>query len=189
MFEFFIALFGITYYIGRYAYDKVKLSAYDKSHAARESICDYIESTMTTSPQHEQDIKDYINSGDNYEDICEKFEEDFQFVFGSEWRSLLSIPHPRIFYSKGERAYIPSNHKYWVYHLILASEGKVDSREFRRGYPISAPPSMDIQVKFSQCIERRLHTAGKTDMILVYEKETQQMKFQSLSLRPHVRLW
>lgn len=199
MFNFFTALFGGLYYASKHTHEQAKLNEYEQTAAAKEKCRDSLKATLCTSFQNEQNIKNYILSGHNYDRICEDFSSDFKFVFGSHWKSILKIPplppvlDPKIYKEDAYSFYVPANHIYWVYRLILASKGKADNGLLTQGYIVGGVPEKEISIRFAQCIERRLINSGRTNIRLVLEQkdayDTGAIKIESLCNYQYKRVW
>ena len=199
IFSFFVALFGGTYYGGKYTCEQAKLNKYNKSNAAKERYRNRLKATMCATLQYEQTVKNNILNGRNYEKICTEFGDDFKFVFGSHWQSILKIPplppvlDPKIYKDAAYSFYVPANHIYWVYRLILASNGKVDNGLLTQGYSVGGIMEKEMSIKFAQCIERRLISSGRTNLRLVLEqKDSYDMgaiKIETLCNHPYKRVW
>ncbi len=169
MFDFFKALFGGAYYIGKLSNEKSKLKEYDRRWEARQTLYENLSSHRGASFQFCQQTKEKLLSGNHYEEICEKFKDDFKFVLGPKWKELLQIP-PKVI-CRESALYVSANHIYWVYHLILASKGKVDKGMLNMGYQIGGIKDAKEHIKFAQCIEGQLLNAGVTDIKLALELE------------------
>lgn len=204
MFNFFTALFGGLYYGRKYLKEK------SKDNNANKRISDYnilradIESRLSANYLEEKQTKEYILSGDNFEEICEKFSSDFEFVFGKLWREALQIPprppvlDPKVYKKDATSFYIPNNHIYWVYAILLASQGKIDHRMLSNGYLIGGIEDSDIHIKFAQRIEKYLCIYNPS-VTLVLERQKEHitperpyggcLKVQQLCLYPTDRLW
>lgn len=147
------------------------------------------------SYQDEQRIKNYVLSGKHFEEICEKFQDDFRYVLGANWRDTLRIPpKPPILNHKTSPLLVPAEHTYWVYRLILASEGKVDNGMLTFGYQIAGIREKDMCVKFARRIETRLINAGVKDVCLVLEQRDANdvcgaIKIEALCNHRTQRLW
>ena len=63
----------------------------------------------------------------------------------------------------------PDKHEYWIYHLLLARQGKIDIFISSSGYGIGGVYSKDMCIKFAEYIERELQTAGVQGIRLALE--------------------
>lgn len=200
MFEFFIALFGGLFYGNKYSNEKAKLKAFDERQKAYSLTRDDIEARYVANYELEKWAKDFISSGQHFEDICNWFAEDFRYVFGSDWKNKLRIPpvYP------APRTYMEANsHGTWVYHLLLARKGKIDHGVPGFGYPIGGINEKDMTIKFAECIEGQLLNAGVRDIRLALELDMicgtrrrtasdlcgGNIKIESLCHYPTHRLW
>lgn len=179
MFDFFKSLFGGAYYIGKIANEKSKRKEYDLKREKRQALYNSLSARIGAPFQICQKTKNDILDGNHYEEICEKFKNDFRFVLGVRWKDLLQIP-PKIMCHESA-LYASYNHVYWVYHLMLASQGKVDKGILNMGYLIGGINDAKTHIKFAQCIEGQLLNAGVTDIKLALELENVCGKQQSSS--------
>ena len=201
MFEFFIALFGGAYYAGKYAKDKADMRRYEQRAATKESVRLDIQSRYAADDKLEAWAKDFIASGKHFDEICDWFEEDFKYVLGSGWMDKLTIPKYRTtqttVYSMFSQ---PSSHAMWVYHLLLAKQGKIDQWVVFSGFPIGGTSTKDTNIKFAQCIEGQLLNAGVRGVRLSLELNPGnyitpssvcggRIKIESLCNYPTYRLW
>lgn len=127
MFELFIALFGGLIYGSKYFSEKAKMKAYGERQAVHQAIYNDVQSRYVASYETEQWAKDFISSGEHYDDICNWFAEDFQYVLGKDWKEKLHIPKKFLPISciYGKQSYpwsMPSAHVMWAYHLLLAKK-------------------------------------------------------------------
>lgn len=199
MFSFFIALFGGLFYGSKSHYEQAKINEYEKKVAVQEAYRNNIKSKICASYQDELNIKNQILSGESFDMICEEFSNDFRYVFGRNWRDILHIPprppvlNPSVYKKEAYSFFVPANHIYWVYRLILAKKGKVDNGMLTQGYLVGGIEERDMSIKFAKCIEDRLHNAGHTDIRLVLEQksyaDTGSIKIESLCNHPTKRLW
>lgn len=207
MFEFFIALFGGLFYGIKYSNEKSKLKSYDEQRAIHEATYNYIQSSYVASYETEQWAKDFASSGEHYDEICSWFAEEFRYVLGKDWNEKLRIPTKFLpmscIYGKQYPWLMPSAHIMWVYHLLLAKQGKIDHGVPGFGYPIGGINDKNTSIKFAECIERRLIQAGANDIRLVLELDTicgtrrrtpdevygGNIKIESLCFYPTHRLW
>lgn len=192
MFNFFIALLGGLYYGGKHTHEKSKLNKYNQSANKRQKEYERLRALLCTTPKREREVKDYISCGDNYEKICDDFQNDFEFIFGSDWRkSFRLIPYD---YTLSMRySHLPGfNYTQWVYRLILASKGYIDNLELNTGYDIGSikKAGSDMDTKFVQCIEQYLKRNGKNvSFVLQSGNNGDHFIIDSLSSYPYKRLW
>ena len=207
MFEIFIALFGGLFYAGKYSNEKAKLKAYDDRQNAWMSTLESIQSRYVASYETGLWAKDFISSGEHYDEICSWFAEEFRYVFGKDWKEKLRIPTKFLpmscIYGKQYPWLMPSAHVMWVYHLLLAKKGKIDQDIPGFGYPIGGINDKDMCIKFAECIERQLLNAGvrgirvalELDYICSTKRRTSSdlcggsIKIKSLCHHPTHRLW
>lgn len=203
MFELFIALFGGLFYAGKYANEKSKLNAFDKNQRIWQATLDDIREKYEANYELEQWAKNFISSGEHFDEICNLFANDFRYVFGDDWRSQLRIPprppalDPKVYKKDAYSFLLPANHIYWVYHLLLATKGKIDSWSILSGFSIGGIDNKDMNVKFAECIERHLVGAGVQGVRLALELYNRtpdylyggSIKIESLCHSKTHRLW
>lgn len=207
MFELFIALFGGLYYGCKYSSEKAKASAFDARRNARAATREDIKLRYVASYEAEQKAKDFLSSGEHYDEICSWFAEDFQYAIGNDWKEKLRMPkkYLPLVCVYGKRSYpwsMPSAHIMWAYHLLLAKYGKIDHGVPSYGYPVGGIDDKDMTIKFAECIERRLNNAGARDIRLAFELDEMSgikrlpgdvcggnIKIESLCVFPSYRLW
>lgn len=215
MFEFFLALFGGAYYAGKFLTAKSVDKAADLSREQREKLQEECLSKYAASYELSQQVKKDIISGDRYDYITTEFAQDFQFALGHGWKDMLEIP-PKVHISnpiKYDSYFMigsnPSRDIDWVYHLILAEHGKMDTFAMWDGYyiggylgNINARAYTNTSIKFAQCVERRLQVAGadirlalELDMISSRKRRTTDdltggcLKMPEFSVYNTARLW
>lgn len=125
----------------------------------------------------------------------------FRERVGINWKSKLQIPKG---YACKTLAMYPDKHEYWIYHLPLARQGKIDIFIISSsGYGIGGIYSKDMCVKFAECIEGRLLSAGTKGVRLALELDNLcygrrrtptelcggYIKIESLCHYPTHRLW
>lgn len=209
MFELFIALFGGLFLAGKYFSEKAAARSFDRRQHDYQVARDNIETKYAASYELEQWAKEFISSGEHFEEICGLFAEDFQYVFGDDWKNKLRIPprppvlDPKVYKNDAYSFLIPANHIYWVYHLMLAQKGKIDHWNITSGFSIGGIYDKDMNVKFAERIERRLLNAGVQGVKLVLELKDVclgvprtpenlcggDIKIESLCHYPTHRLW
>lgn len=198
MFNLFTALFGGLYYGGKYTHEKSKINKYEKRMEEYEKSYNDLQSALCISFNSEQQIKEYILSGNHYEEICRQYAEDFKFVFGSKWEYILRIPplppvlNPKVYKHDAYSFYVPCNHIYWVYRLMLASRGKVDHGLLTQGYSVGGMSEREMCIKFAHCIERRLRQLGHPNLTLVLERNphgADAIKVDLLCNHDYERMW
>lgn len=193
MFNFFTVLFGGLLYGSKQTYEQGKLNAYEDSTSNNQITYSRLKATIGATPATEELLKNYVLSGEHYKKICNDFQEDFRFVFGGNWKSRLCIP-PINSVSKYDFQ-LPMNHVYWVYRLLLASQGKVDSSMLTMGYTIGGIHEKDMCVRFAQRIEQQLQEHTEQHIRFVVGKNTTDdicgcnIKIDVLCNQPFYRIW
>lgn len=200
MFEFFIALFGGAYYLCRYCDEKAKTKAYNTKHEKWLSLQSDIKIRYQADEKLSRWAKELILSGENYDEICEWFAEDFEYALGTDWKSKLDIPkhYPWSFTVIDFPTDIPCNIT-WVYHLILAKYGKIDDWVIYGGFKVGdTDEAVRIHTRFAECIEWHLINAGVHGVRFALELSPRvspdkirggQIKIESLCNYPTYRLW
>ena len=159
-----------------------------------------IDSRYVADLEIRERTKEYIRCGKHFEDICNSLCNDLRYVFGADWKSKLQVPKG---YAWKALALYPDRHKYWIYHLLLAKQGKIDIFVSSSRYGIGGIHSKDMCVKFAECIEGRLLNAGVKGIRLVLELDNfcsgqrrtpndlcgGYIKIESLCYYPTHRLW
>lgn len=163
MFELFIALFGGLFYCGKTLNEKARSKEFDRDMKCRNDTMANIRDKYAADDELTQQTKKIITSGKHFEDICNWLAEDLEYVFGDDWKKKLNLSAPFI------ETHIPSSHEMWVYHLLLAKKGKIDFWVVTQGFPIGGIDEKDMNIKFAECIERRLIEAGVQGVRLVFE--------------------
>lgn len=174
MIDFLIALFGGAYYLGKSLNESSKNKNYERARKEWEKTRDEMVGKYCLSYMEEHELKNKILSGDIYDKICNEFKDDFEYVLGENWKQVLCLPKNRWdFIPQDKIEFSEDNHIYWVYHLLLASKGKVDRWTFAAGYRIWIPttPLYIMQKKFIQCMENRLIKAGADIKFTEHDKQ------------------
>lgn len=199
MFEFLLALLGGSYYGSKALSDRDKVRKFDKMSEQQATLRQNLRDTICADYHMEKSVKDYISSGEHFDDICGEFESEFKDIFGNEWKDKIRIPpkapvlNPDIYKDDAYSFSVPANHIYWVYRIILATVGKVDDGLIAFGYSISYP-DRDMCIKFAKAIERRLVNAGVSEVRLVLEYQSENdpcgvFKIESICGKDTYRLW
>lgn len=200
MFEIFIALFGSLCIACRYIFDNPKNHETDVKIESWNMCKNAVEKCFAADTQTREQAKEYIRCGKHFEDICNTLHDDLQYALGIYWKSQLRIPNR---YGRTEFAMLPDRHEYWIYHLLLAKQGKIDPFVLYSGYGIGGINSKNMCIRFAECIERELSIAGvqgiqlalELDYVCVGRRRTQDdlcggnIKIASLCNYPTYRLW
>lgn len=202
MFEFFIALFGGLFYGNKFSKEKAELKAADRRIESMRARMNILQSKYGASFEFQNEVKKYISSGEHYDDICKLFQEDFRFALGEHWREILRIPKTAKEVDDADFLY-PALHTYWVYHLLLTVRGKLHPTNITMGYKLGDIECCKQNVRFVECIERRLRARDINDVKFVLELEQFSngssrtrfdlgygtMQIESLCIHPSARLW
>mgnify|MGYP003317441560 CR=1 FL=1 len=122
-----------------------------------EMVVNDIKNKYATSHDEECIIKDYIRCGTHFDDICCKLSEDLEYVLGDDYRKKLMIP-PVASYPK---QLLTNSHSYWVYHLLLAKNGKIDQWcILGEGYHLNPPYGIEESRRFAKRLEVNLKRSG-----------------------------
>ena len=171
MFEFFIALFGSLFYGGKFTSDKVQSRAakqrFSKDEIVRKELLAKCEADAAT----QQEVANYLLSGAHYPDICDKYSDAFEAVFGDRWKNELRIPRGSRW--KSNALSQPLSDAYWVYHLILADKGKMTRSAMYDGFPVSSVDNQNRDTQFVRQIENKLLKSG-IEIKLVLEQTRKQ---------------
>ena len=174
MLDFFIALFGGLFYRTKLASDKSKIKDFDDKLSNDNQRRNELKSKYKASYELLNKIERYLISGKNYDEICNNFADDFEFVYGSNWRKKILIPHG--YRGKPDSIYFPLSDVYWVYNLILADNGKMDVFKMYDGFVVSSIDNQDRDRKYAQCIAKRLEIRGAGELNLVLEQNGYEEK-------------
>lgn len=116
-------------------------------------------------------IKYTIICGDCYNQICNRYHEDFEFILGENWRDILGIPQKHVDLSDKDLKKLSKNklrdfpeHTYMVKQLILADKGEWLAREAVFGYHTFDYDNAEIYMRLVHCVEKRLNIANGTDL-------------------------
>lgn len=167
MLGFFIVIFGIFYYIMLYITEKLQKLTVDNAHKNHMSVYDQFLSKYGADREYARTIEKYVKSGEHADAIREELSDDFKFIYGENWaKETISL---KCTGKENETLSIAKVlfPKHIAYHLLLAREGKIDSYLFHLGHTILAFECKEKDIKFAQCLERRLHEAGAADAELV----------------------
>lgn len=200
VFELFIALFGGLYIACRCAYDNSKSREADTRISTMNERRNAIENRYVADIETRERTKEYIRCGKHFEDICNTLCDDLRYALGNDWKNKLQIPKG---YTPKNLAMYPDKHEYWIYHLLLAKQGKIDVFISTSGYGIGGIYSKDMCIKFAECIERELYAAGVHEIRLTLELDYLcvglrrtpsdlcggNIKIESLCHYPTHRLW
>lgn len=166
MFSLFGFLFGSAYLGVKVAQDSIAKEegrAYERRLRAQISCIDKIRATV----YERNDADAYVLSGTNYDEICQRFQKDFEYVYGSNWKDLLRIPPYKI-----ERYEIISENypAYWVSQLILADQGKLGCWTADGRYMSILSRHIAEVRKYAICVANRLKARGiQADIITEIE--------------------
>ena len=101
--------------------------------------------------------------------IYDELKDDLIAVFGDDYRSKFVLPGR---FKVGE-FYVPSNTSMWAVQLLLARQGKIDSRfdSFYLGYPIGGSADKDWNIGICKRIEKHLieHHPEYTEDLKLYK--------------------
>lgn len=159
-----------------------------------------IENRYVADLETRERAKEYIRCGKHFQDICTALCDDLRYALGDDWQGKIQIPKG---YAWKTLALYPDRHEYWIYHLLLAKQGKINVFIASSGYGIGGIYSKDMCVKFAECIERELQTAGAQEIRLALELDNLcygrhrtsselcggYIKIESLCRYPTHRLW
>lgn len=129
-----------------------------------------------------KNVLDYILLGGHEQEIFDFFQEDFEYIFGENWKEIISKTIPVVddlkidsskksVYTWAEllaretdgKINAGNKEQYYLsmsYDLILATQGKFDYDCFNAKCVLGEKPYCDIYVKFFERLEKRLVEAG-----------------------------
>lgn len=202
MFEFFIALFGGLFYGNKFHQEKVELKEADRRIEKMRTQISVLQKKYGASFEFQNEVKRYISSGKHYDDICNLLQEDFRFALGEHWKDIICLPKTEKEVDESDFLY-PESHTFWVYHLLLTVRGKLHPTNITSGYSLGNIDCCKQNVRFMECIERRLRTRDIEDVKFVLELEQFSdgsyrtrfnlgygtMQIEPLCIRPSARLW
>ena len=166
MFSIFTALFGGLYYGGKYLSEKSEIKRINQETESQLNKMESFKSKYGASYEMASELKDYIMCGKHFEDICNTLHLELEDVLGKDWKKNVEIPNGyRINYG----CFLPDQHIYWVYHLLLSKKGKMDRYDMFSGYSVSAIYTKERNIKFLQHIENNLRECN-VPVVLVYEE-------------------
>ena len=199
MFNIFLALFGGLYYAKKYSREKSELKLFDEDLENKKTIWSTLRHKYTDY-NTEVWARKYLLSGDNYEEICNKFGEYFKYVLGDDWKNKLDIPNG---YSLDYRiSMYPKQHVFWVYNMLLAEKSKINTNNLYTGFVIGGTQIKDMNIMFAKCIEDILRCKGN-NISLVFELTPDPfgqpcdandlcggyIKLVEFCNHPYIRLW
>lgn len=204
MIDFFIALFGGTYYGSKILSERIKTRGVKQqvtnSNIAYSELCKNYGAGIDAWIKY----RDYVFSGEHYEEIKARFSKEFEFALGYNWEQVLDLPKPETkhLYSLNvnPKGY---DHSTWVYHLCLATRGLMEIEVITNGFMLGgANDKNNTSIRFIQCIENRLNRATKKDFQFVLCADRGQfsandekslfysrIKIKSQVLCGYLRLW
>jgi hypothetical protein len=166
MLEFFIALFGGAYLLGRSAIDRINKHDYRMWADEHERRYREIKEKLTDK-MLEYRYNDLLLDGKLTKDIVSKIEDDLIFIYGENWRKQfgISVTKDTPWLSDDD---ILINQEIAL-HLLMSKHGKIRSLNIHRGYGIGGIDTAPIHIRFGQRLEHNLQEAGVTWMRLVAE--------------------
>lgn len=196
MLDLFIALFGGLYYGGRYASEKIDDHFYKMDQKKYDEVYNIIKEIYCADSELMKKATKYVEADEHYDEICKEFGDDLRYILGDEWKSKLHISR---FRGCGVETLDITRHSTWVYYLLLAKYGKIDSWRLR-GFEICNKKYKDEIIKLVECIEHRLIDAGVTCIRFaldtkggkvrsVSSPDADKLVIERLSRTPTIRIW
>ena len=152
MFEIFITIFGVIFVVFKIAIENTQIKV-----SARESElkrqCDAVIKCLIVAPKAKiAEVEEYIESGQNTEDIYNKLSGFLSEVFGDNYRDCFILPGSKtnVRWQRMSLEELRKNHIYlprsdftreysavdWAKHLLLSLEGMVDENAYYFGYEL-----------------------------------------------------
>ena len=147
MIEFFIALFGGTYWLSRFSKEKSKQRQIDADRKAREEQTQELYEKYIATHQLYKDVQQYVM--DNFESLVnDEFKTDLTYIYGSDFMELAA----------SDVESFESRHHYHVVDalefLVLAKKyNKLRGVYFKIGYKDEVPYSMRLFKKMNSYIK------------------------------------
>lgn len=200
MLDFFIALFGITYYGARVAGEKIGGYSAKMEQEKIESIRNIIDAIYCPDEDFDAKVSKYIGSGEHYDELCSEFGEELKYILGED---IETFRLPKVY--SWDNCRIDSTdyyrHKTLVYHLLLAKYGKIDKWIAFHGFEFRGTECRkDVLVRLAECMEHRLIDTGVS--LIKFALDTEGGKIMSaddyrakglviecLSRTPTIRIW
>lgn len=169
MFSFLLGVLGLGYLGIRCANEKQAGKIHDNHDRIRSDVIKSLE--KYNPPMMVQNEVNTLLNGNHFEEICNELEQELIFILGKNFRETLYIP--------------PNGSKKWnswgieeiVKMLLYAKRGYVRMFDlhghFRLGFPhceVCGISEYGVGIRGMQCVERLLHKAGATDIILKVER-------------------
>lgn len=187
MFNIFTALFGGLYYGGKYLSEKSEIKKINYDIETQSNKMESYKSLYSASYDMEYELQEYIMCGKNFEEICNTLCKELEDVLGKNWKSEIDIPNGhRVNYG----CFLPDQHVYWVFHLLLSKEGKMCGSSMYSGHSIAASHTKDRNIKFLQHIENNLRERN-IPVVFVYEENgfMSRVKPDVMCIHKYRRLW
>lgn len=156
--EFFIALFGILFFLFKFIGDKASESVRQNNVSNVRKQSSYIYEHYCAKKEDSEWAENIIwKNHDPHSEVYNIFEEDFEYALGKDWREKLNLwinPQSNI-------------HIKWMYRLLLSTRGKIPGSDTisiswcDRG---STKEECIAGVKLLQRAEKRLFDQGITDI-------------------------
>ena len=158
MFHFFMALFGMTNLIFRGNACQTRRIAYENEAKQLSQNRERFLRMLQARHGEEEYYQTYVSSA-HREEICNLLNEDLRSILGyRRWREFFRV----------------EPYADWIYHLLLASHGYMDSFHILDGFIIhgngSNKRSQDL--KFIKSIERKLKSKGKNVHFVIPNDKT-----------------
>lgn len=200
MLDFFIALFGITYFAAKAIGENVG-GSYDTAELEKhEKLNSIITGIYCPDEDFDARVRKYIGSGEHYDELCSEFGEELKYILDVD---INTFRLPKVY--SWDNCRIGStdyySHKTLVYHLLLAKYGKIDIGIVFDGFKFrGSEDRKDVLVRLAECIEHRLIDAGVSLIRFALDTEggkitsaddyrAKRLVIECLSRTPTIRVW
>jgi len=162
MLEFFIALFGGTYYANKFAKERSKNKAFEKKSSEHIEFNRMLGERVRASHNLEKEVEDIINNHDEIDAVYNMIADNLLCIFGENYRMDFIISPFNTF----TRTTFDISNGYWAKQLILSKKGKAGNYEYTFGYPLGRESEVEVSLKICRQIEKNLQDA-RTGLRLV----------------------
>lgn len=162
MLEFFLALFGGTYYASKLSKERSENIAFEKKSSEHIEFNRILGERVRASCSLEKEIEDIINNYDEIDAVYDMIADNLRVIFGENYRMDFIISPFNTF----TRTSFDVSNGYWAKQLLLSKRGKVGNYEYASGYPLGRESEVEVNLKICRQIEKNLQ-AARTGLKLV----------------------